>query len=77
MRGSLGKRFAQLLDDPVRSRVPSHVEVQDLAASVRDDEKAVEQLEGHRRHGEEVERNDPLAVIGEEGQPPANRFTRS
>jgi hypothetical protein len=28
VRGSLGKRFAQLLDDPVRSRVPSHVEVQ-------------------------------------------------
>jgi len=33
-RGSLGKRFTQLLDDLVRGRVPSHVEVQNLAASV-------------------------------------------
>jgi hypothetical protein len=30
MRGSFGKRFAQLLDDPVRSRVTGDVETQDL-----------------------------------------------
>ena len=28
-----------------------------------DDEEAVEQLEGQRRHGKEIERNDRLAVI--------------
>ena len=73
VRGSLGKRFAQLLDDPVRSRVPSHVEVQDLAASVRDDEKAVEQLEGHRWHRKEVEGDYHLAVILEKREPPLTR----
>ena len=36
--------------------------------------KAVTQLEGHRRHGEEVERNDHLPVIGEKGQPPLTRI---
>ena len=65
-----GKRFAQLLDDPLRRRVPSHVAVQDLPASMFDDEEAVEQLEGQRRYREEVESDDHLAVILEEGQPP-------
>ena len=45
------------------------VEVQDLASSVFDDEKAVAQLKSHGRHGEEVESGDHLAVILEEGQP--------
>src|SRR5215471_9095141 len=47
----------------------SHVEVQNLAAPVLDDEKAVEQLERHRRHGEEIKRDDHLAVILEKGTP--------
>jgi hypothetical protein len=36
-------------------------------------EKAVEQLEGHRRHREEAEGNHHLAVILEERQPPLAR----
>ena len=47
-----------------------HVEVEDLAASMLHHEEAVEQLEGHRRHGEEVEGDDHLAVILEKGKPP-------
>ena len=70
---SVGKALPQLLDDPLR-RVSGHVEVQDVATSVRDDEEVVEQMEGHRRHGEEIERNDHLPVIGEEGQPPLTRI---
>jgi hypothetical protein len=69
VRGSFGKRFAQLLHDPVPSRMAGHVEVQDLATSALDYEKAVEQLEGNSRHREKVESNDDLAVILEEGQP--------
>jgi hypothetical protein len=38
-----------------------------------DDEEAVEQFECHRRHGEEVERNDHLTVILEKGKPPLPR----
>ena len=34
-----------------------------------DDEDAIEQLKGRRRHGEEVEGDDHLAVILEESQP--------
>ena len=73
IRGCLGKRFAQLLDDPLRRRVSGHVEVQDLAASVFDREEAVERLEGHCRHREEVEGDDRLAVILEKRKPPLTR----
>ena len=58
-----------MLDDPLRSRVSGHVEVQNLPPSVLDDEEAVQHLEGQRRHGEEVEGSDHLAVILEKGQP--------
>ena len=37
---------------------------------MRDDKKAIEQLEGHCRHGEEVEGDDHLPVIVEKGEPP-------
>jgi len=43
------------------------VEMQDPPSPVLNDEEAVEQLERDRRHGEEVERGDRLAVIHEEG----------
>ena len=38
-----------------------------------DDEKAVEPFECHRRHGEDVEHNDHLTVILEEGKAPLPR----
>jgi hypothetical protein len=37
---------------------------------VLDDEEAVEQLERHRRHGEEVEGHDDFPVVLEKCQPP-------
>jgi hypothetical protein len=55
--------------------VSRDVAVQDLAASVLDDEKAVEQFECHRRHGEEVERHDHFPVILQERQPPLTWVT--
>ena len=67
-KGTLGKTRA-VLDDPFRSRVSGHVEVQNLPASVLDDKEAIQYLEGHRGDGEEVERSDHLPVIPEEGQP--------
>ncbi len=39
-----------------------------------DDEEAVKHLEGHRRHREEVEGGDHLAVILEKCQPPLSRI---
>ena len=45
---------AQLLDDPFRRRVVSHIETQNPALPVLDHEKAIEQLECHRWRREEV-----------------------
>jgi hypothetical protein len=42
---------------------------------VLDDEEAVEQPEGHRGHGEQVEGHDHLAVIPQKGQPAFARVT--
>ena len=50
--------------------MPSHIEVQDLAPSVLDDEEAIEQLEGDRRHGEEVDGDDHLTMILQKRKPP-------
>ena len=47
MRRRFGEGLAQLLDNPVGSRVPSDVAVQDLATSMLDDKETVQQLEGH------------------------------
>src|SRR5580658_6201345 len=63
IRTRFGECFAQLLDDPFRRRVVRHIETQNPASPVLDYEKAVEQLEGHCRHREKVERCNHLAVI--------------
>src|SRR5215468_4112243 len=69
IRTSLGKGFTQLLHHPLGCRVSRHIEVQDLPASMLDDEETMQQSERHRWYGEEVERNDHLAMILQEGQP--------
>ncbi len=47
----------------------SHVEVQDSAALVFNNEEAIQKLECQRRHCEEIERDDCLTMIGEESEP--------
>src|ERR1700676_4467436 len=49
----------------------SHVDVQDHAPTVFDEEETREQLEGQRGDGEEIAGDDRLAVVGEEGRPAA------
>jgi hypothetical protein len=46
-----------------------YVAVQNLASLVLDDEKAIEHSERLRRHREEIEGSDCLAVILEKGEP--------
>ncbi len=70
-----GESLAQLLDDPFGRRMRRDVEMQDPPSPVLDDEEAVEQLERGRRHGEEVEGGDRLAVVREEGQPTLTGIT--
>ena len=48
--------------------------MQNPAAAVLDDKKAVEQLERYRRHSEEIERRDHLTVILEKGKPTPTRI---
>jgi hypothetical protein len=69
VRASFGKGLAELLDHPLRSRMAGHIAVKDLPASVGDYKEAVKQLEGHRRHREEVHGNDDFAVVLEERKP--------
>src|SRR5450432_2355129 len=61
--------FTQLLDDPVRIRVSGHVEMQNPAPCMLYDEKTVQHAEAHRRHSEEIHRNDGLAVVPQKSQP--------
>src|SRR5713226_9635410 len=71
MRTIARKYIPQLLHDPCGCRLASHVDVQDPAPTVFDDEEAREQLEGQRGDGEEIASDDRLPVVGEEGRPAA------
>src|SRR5437660_387518 len=71
MRTIARKYIPQLLHDPRGCRLASHVDVQDPAPTVFDDEEAREQLEGQHGDGEEIAGDDRLAVVGEEGRPAA------
>jgi hypothetical protein len=69
----IGSRFrkglSQLLHHPVGRRVSRDVEVQDPAASVLDYEEAVQDAAGRRRHREEVQGDDSLAVVAKKCKP--------
>ena len=65
IRTSLGKRFPQLLDHPLGSRMASDVEVQNPAPAMLDDEEAVQKLECHRGHRKKVEGDDHLTMASE------------
>lgn len=72
VRPRVGKRFPQLLQYPVR-RMCGDVEVQYLAATVLDHEKAVEELKRARWHREEVKRGDGFSMVRQERTPSAGR----
>jgi hypothetical protein len=74
IRTRFWESLTQLLDNPLRGGMPRHVEVQNPAPSMLDDEEAVEQLKGHRRYAEEIEGRDDLAMILQEGQPTSARI---
>jgi hypothetical protein len=69
IRTNLGKGFTQLLHHPRCGRMTSDVEVQNPAPAMLDYEETIQQLEGQRGHGKEVEGNDRLAMVGEESEP--------
>ena len=50
--------LAQLLDYPCSGRLPGHVVVKNSPPIMRDNEEAVQQAEGQRRHSDEIHRRD-------------------
>jgi hypothetical protein len=71
----VGKCFTQLLHNPISGRMTSNVEMQNPASAMLDYEEAIQELECQGGHREQVEGDDHLAVILEEGQPALTGIT--
>jgi hypothetical protein len=69
-----GECLPKLLDNPICGWVSGDVAEQNLATRVINDKEAIEQLEGDRRYGEEVECHDHFAMIVQERQPTSFRM---
>ena len=69
IRTCAGKRLSQLLHDPIGSRTASDVEVQDLATPMFNHEEAVQEPESESGDGEEIDSDDCLTMVCEEGEP--------
>ena len=69
VRTRFRKRFPQLLRYPGASWVFGDVEMEDLASTVFDHEKTIQDSERESWHGEEVHGRDGLAVIAQESSP--------
>jgi len=68
-RQVVGKGIAQLLDDPGAARMSGHIAVKDTPPGMRDDEEAVENTEGQRRHGEEIHCRDGFTMVAQKCRP--------
>jgi hypothetical protein len=69
VRTGFRKCFSQLLHYPAAGRVFGDVEVEDLASTVFDDEKTIQDSERESWHGEEVHCRNGFAVIAQESSP--------
>jgi hypothetical protein len=67
--GVVGAGLAQLLAGPCGRGMPGHVNMQDPAPVVSEDDEDEEDAAGERRHREEVDRDGRAEVILEEGAP--------
>jgi len=73
-RGIIGKRFAQLLRYPCAGWMPDDIEMQNLTATVGNNEEAVEHAKGERRNCEEIHGRNRFPVVGQECRPPLCGF---
>ena len=69
VRNRVGECFAEVLHDPVGCRLRGHIEMEDASPTMLDHEEAVQETKRDCRNGKEVEGDDGLSVIVEEGQP--------
>ena len=63
------KRLTQLLNDPEARGMVGDIEVQNTAAIVADDEKAVEHAEVDRGNSKEIHRGNSFLVVTQKGKP--------
>src|SRR6267378_4516834 len=68
-----GKCLAQLLSGPICGRVGGHIEVQDATPVMGQHQKYVKDLEPDGGHGEEVDREQLLGMVFQEGAPSLRR----
>ena len=68
-----GKCLAQLLSGPICGRVGGHIEVQDATPVMGQNQKYVKDLEPDGGHGEEVDRDQLLGMVLQEGAPSLRR----
>ena len=68
-----GKGLPQLLGYPFRGWVGGHIEVEDAASVMGQNEKHVENLEADRGHGEKIDGDQLLDMIVEESVPSLRR----
>ena len=61
--------LSQLLHDPETVRISRHVQAQNSAAVVADDEETIQDPEGERRNGKEVHGRNGLAVVAKKAKP--------
>jgi hypothetical protein len=69
IRPSFWEYFTQLLEHPFRCGMASDVAVENATASMLDYEETVQLPEQQRRHCEQIESDDHLAMIPQESQP--------
>src|ERR1700730_1348680 len=63
------KCFAQLLRDPKATWMPGDATVENPTSIVCNDEEAVQDAEGQRRHGKEIHRCNRFSVVVQESRP--------
>ena len=68
------KRLPQLLNNPKARGLPCDVAVQNTAAIMADDEKAVQHGEGDRGNREEIHRGDGFPMVTQKGEPTLGWF---
>jgi hypothetical protein len=64
-----GERFSQLLSRPFRRRMSRHIAVENAPPVMSQHQKHIENLEAKGRQGKEVDGDQLLGVILQEGAP--------
>src|SRR6266487_65526 len=73
---SPGRGLDELPPDPGRRGVGRHVDMHQLASTMRDEDQHVQRLEGQRGHGEQIGRPQMMGMVAPERAPGLARRAR-